>query len=389
MKFVLVCIMMHAKSYQKFMAGLEFKKLSRILPILSHSNKQISPLDFSSNDYLQLSKSKSIIKAGIASAKQYGFGSTGSRLLSGNHDLFQLFENEIAQAKQTERALLFNSGFQANLTVLSALLDEKNFEKQPLVFFDKLNHKSLYEAVKLSDAKLIRFAHNDMTHLEFLLKKHQHQDNPKFIVAETLYGMDGDVAECQMLAQLAKKYGALLYLDEAHATGIYGVKGYGLSTTIDFQDVEYVVMGTFSKALGGAGAYVACSETIYQYLINRCSGFIYSTAASPMMVGAMRKAWSLIPQYQAKVANMLALSQQLRKKLTELGFNTSDSTTHITPIIFENMTQALDVKQKLIKNNILVSFLQYPTVPKNQPRLRIALNVNHTTQDIDKLVNCL
>lgn len=371
------------------MAGLELKKLSRVLPMSRHTNQQVPQLDFSSNDYLQLSNSKCIINAGIVCAKRYGFGSTGSRLLSGNHALFEVFEKEIARSKKTERALLFNSGFQANLTTLSALLDQKSFEKQPLVFFDKLNHKSLYEAVKLSDAKLIRFAHNDMNHLDFLLKKYQHQDNPKFIVAETLYGMDGDMAECQTLAQLARKYGALLYLDEAHATGIFGREGYGLSTTIDFQEVEYVVMGTFSKALGGSGAYVACSETIYRYLINRCSGFIYSTAASPMMVGAMRKAWSLIPRYQAKVANMLALSQKLRKNLTELGFNTSHSTTHITPIIFNDIARALEVKENLFKKNILVSFLQYPTVSKNQPRLRIALNINHTIQDIDRLASCL
>lgn len=380
---------MHVKSYQKFMAGLALKKLSRVLPMSPHLNKQAPQLDFSSNDYLQLSNSSSVIKAGIVCAKQYGFGSTGSRLLSGNHELFEHFEKEIALSKKTQRALLFNTGFQANLTVLAALLDQKNFEKQPLVFFDKLNHKSLYEAVKLSDAKLIRYSHNDMTHLDFLLQKYEHQDNPKFIVAETVYGMDGDIVECQTLVTLAKKYGALLYLDEAHATGIFGSEGYGVSTNIDFQSVEHVIMGTFSKALGGSGAYVACSETVYQYLINRCSGFIYSTASSPMMVGAMRKAWSLVPKYQSKVANMLALSQKLREKLIALGFNTSISTTHIVPIIFDDISQALNIKEKLIKNNILVSFLQYPTVPKNQPRLRIALNVNHTLKDINKLVSCL
>ncbi len=371
------------------MAGLEVKQLVRVLPMPHHSNKQAFQLDFSTNDYLQLSNSSSVIKAGIVCAKQYGFGSTGSRLLSGNHALFEIFEKEIAQSKKTQRALLFNSGFQANLTVLAALLDQKNFEKQPLVFFDKLNHKSLYEALKLSTAKLIRFNHNDMAHLELLLQKHQDQDNPKFIVAETLYGMDGDIAECQTLVALAKKYGALLYLDEAHATGVFGSNGYGLSTNIDFQGVEHVIMGTFSKALGGSGAYIACSEIVYQYLINRCSGFIYSTASSPMIVGAMRKAWSLVPSYQAKVANMLNLSQILRKKLMALGFNTSHSATHIVPIIFNDIAQALKIKEKLIQNHILVSFLQYPTVPKNQPRLRIALNVNHTIQDIDKLVSCL
>lgn len=380
---------MHIKTYQNFIASLKYKNICRGLPSLGTPNNQPLYLNFSSNDYLQLSKSSLILKSGILCAKQYGLGSTGSRLLSGNHELFERFEKEIAQSKNTEKALLFNSGFQANLTVLSALLDSKHFNKQPLVFFDKLNHKSLYEGVSLSGAKLIRYKHNDLRHLDFLLNKYLPLDNPKFIIAETVYGMDGDRLDIKKIVELASQHKALLYLDEAHATGLFGSQGYGLSTEVDFKAVVHVIMGTFSKALGGSGAYIACSEIIYQYLMNRCSGFIYSTASSPMIVGAMQKAWNLVPSYQPQVLKMFELAKHFRNKLKQLKYDTGASSTHIIPIIYSEPNKGLELKQKLADNNILVSFIQYPTVPKNQPRLRVALNIHHNKQDIDRLLSFL
>jgi 8-amino-7-oxononanoate synthase len=381
--------MIHTKSYLTYILDLKLQNRYRTLPKVFAKKTPDDFLDFSSNDYLQFSKFPPILKASFACAEQYGLGSTGSRLLSGHNVLFDLFEQEIAQCKKTDKALLFNSGFQANISVLSALLDQKHFNKKPLVFFDKFNHKSLYEAVKLSGAMLIRYAHNDMSHLNILLKKYAEQDNPKFIVSESLYGMDGDVVNLESLIILAKQHSALLYLDEAHATGVLGEKGYGLSTRFNLKDVEHVIMGTFSKALGGAGAYVACSEIVYQYLMNTCSGFIYSTASSPMMIGAMMKAWALLPHFQSKVIKMLELANYLRVELKKLRFETGDSQTHIVPIIFSCSEQALKLKNKLAKNNIFVSFVQYPTVPKNQPRIRIALNIYHDKKNIDKLLSIL
>jgi 8-amino-7-oxononanoate synthase len=375
--------------YLNFVASLETRNISRVLPNYYQNQDKHCYLDFSSNDYLQFSQAKIILKSAVKYAKRYGMGSTGSRLLSGNKEIFQEFEKQIAQSKKTDKALLFTSGFQANLSVLSALLDINKFKQVPLVFFDKLNHKSLYEAVKLSGAKLVRYAHNDMSHLSFLLDKFKKLNNPKFIVAESLYGMDGDILKYEMLVNLARQYQVLLYLDEAHATGILGKQGYGLSTQIDFMGLECVIMGTFSKALGGSGAYVACSNSIYQYLINCCSGFIYSTACSPVMIGAMVKAWELVPDYRPKVFKMLELAQYFRDELKKLTLHTGASETHIVPIIYPDAEQALKVKHKLQANNIFVSFVQYPTVPKNQARIRIALNIAHKKRDIDMLLGYL
>lgn len=381
--------MMQTEAYSNFITTLEKQKICRVLPDYLLSKNEGKFLDFSSNDYLNFSQSASIINASIKSVQQYGLGSTGSRLLSGNLALFEEFESLIATTKKTEKALIFNSGFQANLTVLSALLDKKNLKSTPLVFFDKLNHKSLYEAVKLSGAKLVRYAHNDMNHLAFLLQKYQNHSEPKFIVTETLYGMDGDIIDHRTLVDLARQYGALLYLDEAHATGILGQEGYGLSTEIDFQGVEHVVMGTFSKALGGSGAYIACSAILHQYLINHCAGFIYSTACSPMIIGAMKQAWTMLPEFQPKVLAMLKLADYLRKELKKKGLDTGQSTTHIIPIIYQDPIQTLALKNKLFEKKLITSFIQYPTVPKNQPRLRIALNIAHQKKDIDNLVSYL
>jgi 8-amino-7-oxononanoate synthase len=384
-----VSSMMHAEIYLKFITKLQSQNRCRVLPFVLLEKNKTACIDFSTNDYLQLSKSPGILKSGLAYAMQYGIGSTGSRLLSGNHPIFETFETQIAQSKKTDKALLFNSGFQANMAVLSALLDSKQFTKKPLVFFDKFNHKSLYEAVKLSDAVLIRYAHNNMTHLSALLTKFSNSDAPKFIVAETLYGMDGDIVDYENLVKLAKQHHALLYLDEAHATGILGTAGYGLSTELDLKGVEHVLMGTFSKAMGGSGAYIACSEIIHQYLINHCAGFIYSTASSPMLIGAMIEAWALLPSFQPKVKNMFKLAEYLRANLKKMNFNTGCSQTHIIPIIYSDPEEALELKTKLQENHIFTSFVQYPTVPKNQTRIRIALNVNHKKKDIDKLLSFL
>jgi 8-amino-7-oxononanoate synthase len=381
--------MMHTKTYLKFIINIQSQNRCRVLPSVSTENNKTAVIDFSSNDYLQLSKSPHLLKSALAYAQQYGIGSTGSRLLSGSHPLFEHFENLIAQSKKTPKALLFNSGFQANISVLSALLNSKEFSNPPLVFFDKFNHKSLYEAVKLSGATLVRYMHNNMTHLSALLNKYANSAAPKFIVSETLYGMDGDIVDHENLVKLARQHHALLYLDEAHATGILGKEGYGLSTELDLQGVEHVIMGTFSKAMGGSGAYIACSDIVHQYLINHCSGFMYSTACSPMIIGAMIKAWALLPSFQPKVKKMLKLSDYLRSSLKAKHFNTGCSQTHIVPIIYSDSALALSIKNKLQANHIFTSFVQHPTVPKNQTRLRIALNIHHDKKDIDKLLSFL
>jgi 8-amino-7-oxononanoate synthase len=344
-------------------------------------------LDFTTNDYLNLSKNPEVINASIEACKKYGVGSTGSRLLSGNLKIFEELENKIAQSKASESALIFNTGFQANFSCLQGLLNHKVLQAKPLVFFDKLNHASLYQGVLSTNAQIIRYRHNDIDHLSNLLEEYCITSRPKFIVTETLFGMDGDILPIEEIGFLAEKYNVLLYLDEAHAGGILGKNGYGLSTLItEKYNFPLVVMGTFSKALGCSGAYIACSKIIKDYLINTASGFIYSTANSPANVGAMLKSWELVESMQEQRETLFINSKILKNKLRDIDFDTGLSNSHIIPIIFDDQKKALDCKNYLHSKGILTSYVRYPTVPLKSPRIRVALNINHKIEDINYLV---
>lgn len=373
------------KPYEKYHKILKSKGKYRQLPkaILE------SFINFSTNDYLGLSQSEVLFDAAKLSGVQFGVGSTGSRLLSGNKKIFEDLEKRIAQDKGTESALIFNSGFQANITVLASLLDQSVLGNKPIVFFDKLNHASLYQAVFSSDAELVRYQHNDMNHLSNLLIKFKNDLRSKFIVTETIFGMDGDIVSIEEIFALSKEYEAFLYLDEAHATGIIGRNGYGLSTYINLQKVPHLVLGTFSKALGCFGAYVACSNVIKNYLINKCPGFIYSTSLSPMIIGAAAKSWDLVKHFTNQRQTLSFKAVNLRNNLQNLGFNTGNSVTHIIPIVLGDEGTVMSAKEKLLKQGLVVSAIRPPTVPSGTSRLRIALNVNHTEINPDYLVHVL
>ena len=344
-------------------------------------------LDFSSNDYLGLSKHPELIKAAHAAALRYGVGSTGSRLICGNYPLQEEFESRIAADKGTEATIIFSSGYQANQSVVSCMTHEKHLNVRPLLFFDKLNHASLYQAALTSGAELIRYPHQDLDALTTMLEKHQEQKRPIFIVTETLFGMDGDVSDVKRLGEIAKQFDAFLYLDEAHATGILGENGYGVSSIID--GVPYVSMGTFSKGLGVSGAYVACSKVVKQYLINHCPGLIYSTALSPMVIGASKAAWEMLPQFEEKRQSILKMANRLRGELHSIGLDTGLSTSHIIPILIYEASKALSIQAQLKERKILVSAIRPPSVPTNSSRLRIALNADHTEEAVTKLVDAL
>ncbi len=355
----------------------------------SRQGNQGNCLNFSTNDYLGLKYNADIIEASIKAVKNYGIGATGSRILSGNNDLFEAFENSIAMDKNTEAALIFSTGFQANFSTLVALLDKKVLGAKPIVFFDMLNHSSLYQAIFASEVELVRYQHNDMTILEQKLLKYKDDSRPKFIITETVFGMDGDVVPLEKIALLAKKHKAFLYLDEAHATGIFGPRGYGVSTILDLSDIPHIIMGTFSKALGCSGGYIACSKVLQEYLINRAAGFIYSTAPSPSTIGAAFEAWKMIPIMQEKREKLLYLSDMLKQHLLELKLDIGNSTTHIIPVILKDENITMNFKKQLFEKNIIVSAIRPPTVPPNTSRIRIALTTEHNEQGVEKLVNTL
>ncbi len=343
-------------------------------------------VDFSTNDYLCLSMNRKLLEAAVRAGEEFGVGATGSRLLSGNKEIFQTLESRIARDKGTEAALIFPSGFQANLSVLESLLDQQVLKARPIVFFDKLNHASLYQAVFLSGAELVRYRHNDMEHLAERADKFRHDCRPKFIVAETIFGMDGDLLPLREVADLAKEHEAFLYLDEAHATGVLGKCGYGLSTTVELKRIPNVVMGTFSKALGCSGAYVACSDIVREYLLNKAAGFIYTTAASPMVMGAVLQSWDMVSSMDAERKQLFATAAYLREGLLRLGFDIGTSSSHIVPVILGQEASTLHAKEQLLREGVIVSAVRPPTVPSGKSRIRIALNVLHTRQAVDRLL---
>ncbi len=374
--------------YEKYLTTLHNSgKYRRLGQLRQESNLEF--LDFSTNDYLNLSHHKDIIRAGEIAAQNYGIGSTGSRLLSGNCKLFEEFEDTIAKDKKTDSSLIFNSGFQANISALACVLDDKILREKPLVFFDKLNHSSLYQAVFLSKSELKRYHHNDISYLESLLREYKNDTRPKFIVTETVFGMDGDIAPLEEIAILAKKFNAFLYLDEAHATGVLGINGYGLSTRIDLQDIPHIIMGTFSKAMGVSGGYIACNNIMRDFIINKATGFIYSTAASPALVGAAFKAWKLLKFLGQERETLQSLGYTLRKMLKDCGINIGTSETHIIPIILNEEDKCLRIQKALLQEGIIVSCIRPPTVPPGASRLRIALTTRHTHKDLKHLVETL
>lgn len=373
--------------YQNKLNERDHTGRKRTLPDLGRG--AFTSLDFSTNDYLGFSKNPLFVEASYAAGKAYGIGSTGSRLLSGNHLLFKTLETRIAQDKQTEAALIFNSGYQANLTVLASLCDPSVLCHQPILFFDKLNHASLYQAAFLSKAHLVRYHHQDLNHLRQLLVDFQQDPRTKFIVTETLFGMDGDVIELEKLVGLAEAFNAFLYLDEAHGTGLLGPRGYGLSTTVSLRPVPHVIMGTFSKALGSFGAYIACSNTVKEYLINLCPGFIYTTALPPTVIGATLKAWEALPQHLQARDLLFEQAEELRIFLKARGFDTGHSSTPIIPIILGDEEKTVRAQQSLLEKGIRVSAIRPPTVPPGTSRLRLALTAHHSTEAIQRLKEAL
>lgn len=368
--------------YCAFNAKLRANKLLRHL-----CNSTTYPLDFSTNDYLGLSKHPALIQTAQDAACEYGVGNKASRLVMSDQKQIRALEALIASTKQSQSALVFNSGYQANISVLSALLDSSVLGSSPLVYSDRLNHASMHAGCQLAKVKQLRYHHLDYDHLAFLLAQNKNSKRPQFILTESVFGMDGDVACLETIIRLAKQYDAFIYVDEAHATGLFGSKGYGL--TQDYAKDIDLTMGTFSKGLGNSGAYVSCNKALKRFLINKSQGFIFSTAPSPVQIAVMQASWELIPSLQIKAQQLQIQAQDLRLNLKEMGYDIANSTTHIIPIILKTPEKTMRAQKWLAQNGIRVSAIRSPSVPLNQCRLRIALSAYHTIDAINILMNSL
>jgi 8-amino-7-oxononanoate synthase len=337
-------------------------------------------IDFSSNDYLGLARHPLLAERSAEWALRHGSGSGASRLVTGTRPEHLAIEDRIARFKGTEAALLFPTGWHLNAAVLAALLAAA---PGALLFTDRLIHGSLHAGA--AGHRQVRFRHNDLDHLEALLGKQV--GGPKLIVTESVFSMDGDRVDLPRLAELARAHDAFLYLDEAHATGVLGPEGAGLSRTVPGQCD--LVMGTFSKAMGCFGAYVAGSRLLIDYLVNACGGFLFSTAPPPAMLGAIDAALDLVPGMEAERRKLAGHAAHLRARLTEAGIDTAASSTQIVPVIVGEAEAALALSDALASDGLLAGAIRPPTVPPGTSRLRIALHATHDRTDIDRLADAL
>jgi len=373
------------RRYSDTLADLTRDGLLRRLP---DTDIPADLLDFSGNDYLGLARRPELVEAAAEAGRRFGAGATGSRLLSGNTPLHESFEARIARDKGSEAALVFSSGYQANAACIAALLDKSALGAEPLVFADRLNHASMHLGCALAGARQTRYRHLDLAHLQDLLEKSAGNARPKVVLSETVFGMDGDMADVARLQALALRFGALLYLDEAHATGVFGPNGFGLAETIDLAPTT-VAMGTFSKALGVSGGYVACSSLVRDYLINKAGGFIFSTAPSPLVLGAALCAWELLPGLGPERAALLARAEGLRQSLRRLGLDTGAPASQIVPVLLGDPLRPVAARDTLAGLGIRVSAVRPPTVPQGTSRLRLGLSAAHTDQDLARLVHSI
>ena len=343
-------------------------------------------INFSSSDYLGLSQHPLLIARSQDYTQKFGVGASASRLVSGNLSIFHHLEEKIAAALHKPAALIMSTGYQANTSVLEALLDPNIVKSEPLVFCDKLCHSSLISSTR-KITSIHRFRHNDVSHLALLLEKYAHDTRPKFIIIESIYSMDGDEVDFEKVIFLAKKYHAFLYVDDAHAIGVYGTLGFG--KTVEYAADIDMIMGTFSKALGSAGAYIACSTVLRDYLLNQCKGFIYSTAPSPAVVGAMDAAWDILPTLEQERTRIKQYAERLRDFFKQHHLEYGTSTTHIVPWIIGDAEKTLHISELLLAQGILGTTIRPPSVPPGKSRIRFCLSAAHTEEDFMYLLHTI
>ncbi len=336
-------------------------------------------IDFAGNDYLGLKSHPDIKKAAIDAVTAFGMGAGASRLLSGNHHLYEELEKEIADYKQYQDALIFNSGYVLNLSVIQALIG-----KGDAVILDRLDHASLIDGARLSGAKIMVYPHADMNGLEKALKSAA-RFRRRLIVTDTIFSMDGDIAPLKDIAVLSSKYDAMVLADEAHATGVIGTHGVGAVEMAGLSGRIEIVMGTFSKALGSLGAYLVCGKKLKVYMVNTARGLIYTTAMPPSVVAASLMAIKIARDSDDRRKRLSWNATRLRQLLNNNGFDTGKSETPIIPVIVKDEKEAVSISEKLLSNGYYAPAIRFPTVKKGMARLRITLSSEHTDAEIDGL----
>jgi 8-amino-7-oxononanoate synthase len=340
-------------------------------------------LNFSSNDYLNLARHPDVVAKAAEALRVAGSGATASRLVTGTLAWHEELEQKLARYKGYPCALLFGSGFLANVGTIPALMGKNDH-----IFADKLVHASIVDAVTLSRAKLYRFRHNDIEHLEQLLKKNV-TSGRRLIVTESVFSMDGDLAPLQDIAHVAQRHGAMVMVDEAHATGVFGPKGSGLVRELGLEPLVNIALGTLSKAFGGYGGFVTCSKSVRAFLINHARSFIYSTALPPPVVAAALGALQVVEESSDLGAQLVDNAAAFRNRLEEGGLNTGNSASQIIPVMVGENSKTLAISEKLRDHGIIGVAIRPPSVPQGTARIRLSVTLAHTWEDLQHVAQVI
>ena len=337
-------------------------------------------LNLSSNNYLGLANHPALKEAARQALDRHGCGSGASRLISGNMTAHEELEQRLARFKGTEAALVFNSGYQANVGIIATLV-----EKDDVVLSDQLNHASIIDGCRLSRAAVSVYRHCDMDHLESLLKQSPARAR-KLIATESVFSMDGDIAPLRELVGLAERHGAMVMVDEAHATGVRGPNGAGVVAEMGLGDRVLVQMGTLGKALGAFGAYVAGSAHLKELLINRARSFIFTTSLPPVVLAMAGAAVDLVEREPERQCALRRNTEHLRSGLGRLGY-TVGGNTQIIPVMVGQEQPCMELAARLLESGFYVQGIRPPTVPPGTSRLRVTTMATHTTEQLDRTLD--
>lgn len=338
-------------------------------------------LMMASNNYLGLTFDSRVIEGALKGAQQYGTGSGGSRLVSGTFPLFIELERSLAKFKNTEKALVFNTGYMANVGTISAIAD-----KNTIIFSDALNHASIIDGCRLSRGAVKAYSHCDVDELKYLLKQAD-RNVRKLIVTDGVFSMDGDIAPLDKLYELSRDYNALLMVDDAHATGTIG-NGHGTAAYFNLEKEIDIQLGTLSKSLGSVGGYVAANSTIIDYLVNTSRSFIFSTALSPADIGAALAALQVLETDRSVLGRLQENVNYMADQLTSLGINATNETP-IFPILIGRNDDTLAVSDYLYESGIIGTAIRPPTVPIGESRIRLTVTAAHNKEQIDYVCHTL
>ena len=339
-------------------------------------------LNLSSNDYLGLASNPVLYEdfRKETDVKLLSYSAVSSRLLSGNHEYYNLLENDLSDLYGKEAALVLNSGYHVNIGILPALAG-----KRDLIVADKLVHASIIDGLRLSEAEMLRYHHLDYEHLREILFNHREEYENVFIVTESIFSRDGDVADLQELCDLKREYDTFLYVDEAHAVGVRGTNGLGCCEEQGCMDDIDFIVGTFGKAFASYGAFVVCDEMFRDFLVNTQRSLIFTTALPPVNVAWTRFILNRMPDFYSYRMKLTGLAERLRVTLANRGFETRGD-SHIVPFLCGSNENSVYMSELFQDNGFFVLPVRYPTVPKNEARIRFSLNAAIPEEDYDCLM---